>query len=200
MSVASTNVPAPIIRMEHITKHFGGVYAVRDVTFELNEGEVLALVGDNGAGKSSLMKILSGAYVADEGSIFIRGEKVRIETPMDSRKLGIETIYQNLALVNSLDIPSNVFLGRELRAGGLLGRLGLMNLKKMQKGSFDLLDSFQIQIKDPDQEVKSLSGGQRQMVSISRAVHSKRKSSLWMSRRLPWGYPKPRRFMNSSIS
>jgi ABC-type sugar transport system ATPase subunit len=170
MSVASTIVSAPIIRMENITKHFGGVYAVKDVSFDLNEGEVLALVGDNGAGKSTLMKILSGAYVADEGTIYMRGESVRIENPMDSRRLGIETIYQTLALVNCLDIPSNVFLGREIRAGGILGRLGLMNLKKMHKGSFDLLEDFQIQIKDPALEVKSLSGGQRQMVSISRAV------------------------------
>jgi ABC-type sugar transport system ATPase subunit len=156
--------------MENITKRFGGIYAVNDVTFELNRGEVLALVGDNGAGKSSLMKILSGAYEAEEGSIYIRGEKVRIENPMDSRRLGIETIYQNLTLVNTLDIPANIFLGREIRHRGFLGRLGLMNLLEMRESAFALLDDFRITIKNPDQEVKNLSGGQRQMVAISRAV------------------------------
>lgn len=170
MSSHASGASVPLVRMEHITKRFGGIYAVNDVSFELNRGEVLALVGDNGAGKSSLMKILSGAYEADAGSIYVRGEKVRIENPMDSRKMGIETIYQNLTLVNTLDIPANVFLGREIRRGGFLGRLGLMNLAEMRSGAFGLLDDFRIAIKDPDQEVKNLSGGQRQLVAISRAV------------------------------
>jgi ABC-type sugar transport system ATPase subunit len=160
----------PVIRMENITKRFGGVYAVRDVNFELYEGEVLALVGDNGAGKSTLMKILSGALIADEGSIYLRGEKVKIETPMDSRRLGIETLYQNLALVNSLDIPANVFMGREIRSKGILGQIGMMNLKQMKEKSFELLDDFKINVPALTQEVKNLSGGQRQMVSISRSV------------------------------
>ena len=170
LSTNSSGSSVPLIRMENITKRFGGICAVNDVTFELNPGEVLALVGDNGAGKSSLMKILSGAYEAEVGSIYIRGQKVRIENPMDSRRLGIETIYQNLTLVNTLDIPSNIFLGREIRHGGFLGRLGLMNLLEMRESAFALLDDFRITIKDSDQEVKNLSGGQRQMVSISRAV------------------------------
>ena len=170
LSANSSGASVPLIRMEHITKRFGGIYAVNDVTFELNPGEVLALVGDNGAGKSSLMKILSGAYEADEGSIYVRGEKVKIESPMDSRRMGIETIYQTLTLVNTLDIPANVFLGREIRHAGFLGRLGLMNLVEMRVNAFALLDDFRITIKDPTQEVKNLSGGQRQLVSISRAV------------------------------
>jgi fructose transport system ATP-binding protein len=140
------------------------------VNFELYEGEVLALVGDNGAGKSTLMKILSGALIADEGSIYLRGEKVKIETPMDSRRLGIETLYQNLALVNSLDIPANVFMGREIRSKGILGQIGMMNLKQMKEKSFELLDDFKINVPALTQEVKNLSGGQRQMVSISRSV------------------------------
>jgi ABC-type sugar transport system ATPase subunit len=157
--------------MEHITKHFGGVYAVSDVSFDLHRGEVLAVVGDNGAGKSTLIKMLSGAYEADEGSIYISGEKVRIESPMDARKLGIETIYQHLALMNNLDIPANVFMGREIRARGILGKLGLMDLRQMRENSVELLKGFEIQVPDPNREVEHLSGGQRQMVTISRAVY-----------------------------
>lgn len=161
----------PMIRVEHITKHFGGVYAVQDVSFDLHPGEVLALVGDNGAGKSTLVKIISGAYQADEGDIYIHGNKVRIENPMHARRLGIETIYQHLALMNNLDIPANIFMGREILANGLLGKLGLMNLKEMRNRSVDLLKGFEIKVPDPNREVMNLSGGQRQMVTISRAVY-----------------------------
>ncbi len=161
----------PIVSMQHITKHFGGVYAVQDVSFDLYPGEVLALVGDNGAGKSTLVKILSGAFQADEGDIYIRGEKVHIEDPMQSRRFGIETIYQHLALMNNLDIPANIFMGREIRYPGVFGWLGLMNLKEMRSQSVNLLDGFEIKVPDPNREVKNLSGGQRQMVTISRAVH-----------------------------
>lgn len=171
MTQNRSNGSNPIIRMEGITKHFGGVYAVSDVSFDLYKGEVLALVGDNGAGKSTLVKILSGAYMADEGDISINGAKVRIENPMDARKAGIETIYQHLALMNNLDIPANVFMGREIHARGLLGKLGLMNLKEMREKSVELLEGFEIKVPDPNREVQNLSGGQRQMVTISRAVY-----------------------------
>ena len=157
--------------MENITKHFGGVYAVNNVSFDLYPGEVLALVGDNGAGKSTLVKVLSGAYVADGGKIFVRGQEASIEKPTDARKLGIEMIYQHLALMNNLDIPSNIFMGREIKTNWLLGRLGLMNLKEMRQSAIDLLNTFEIDIGDVNQEVRNLSGGQRQMVAISRAVY-----------------------------
>ena len=157
----------PIVRMENIHKHFGGVVAIDNVSFDLHEGEVLALVGDNGAGKSTLMKVLSGALRADAGSIYLRGRKVRIENPQDARRLGIETIYQNLALLNNLDIPANIFMGRELRASGL------MNLRQMRGRAREMLESFDIKIGDVDREVKDFSGGQRQMVSISRAIYFK---------------------------
>lgn len=163
----------PIVRMENIHKHFGGVVAIDNVSFDLHEGEVLALVGDNGAGKSTLMKVLSGALRADAGSIYLRGRKVRIENPQDARRLGIETIYQNLALLNNLDIPANIFMGRELRASGPLGRIGLMNLRQMRGRAREMLESFDIKIGDVDREVKDFSGGQRQMVSISRAIYFK---------------------------
>jgi D-xylose transport system ATP-binding protein len=161
----------PIVRMENIYKHFGGVVAINHVSFDLLPGEVLALVGDNGAGKSTLMKVLSGAIRPDSGSIYIRGQKVRIENPQDARRLGIETIYQTLALLNNLDIPANIFMGRELRMGGPLGRLGLMNLRKMRSAAREALENFDIRIGDIDRDVKDFSGGQRQMVTISRALY-----------------------------
>jgi D-xylose transport system ATP-binding protein len=161
----------PVVRMENIYKHFGGVVAIDHVSFDLDEGEVLALVGDNGAGKSTLMKVLSGAIRADTGSIYIRGHKVKIDNPQDARRLGIETIYQNLALLNNLDIPANVFMGRELRAAGPLGSLGLMNLGEMRKQAKKMLASFDIRVGDVNRDVRNFSGGQRQMVSISRAIY-----------------------------
>lgn len=160
-----------IVKMENITKRFGGVYAVSDVSFKLYKGEVLALVGDNGAGKSTLVKILSGALVTDEGIIYVNGKQVKIKTPMDARELGIEMIYQQLALINNLDIPSNIFMGREIRQKWILGLLGLMNLQAMRRKAEDLLNSFKISIGDISKEVRNFSGGQRQMVAISRAVY-----------------------------
>ncbi len=170
MTARDTN-GQPVVRMEHITKRFGGVCAVNDVSFELYEGEVLALVGDNGAGKSTLVKILAGAHPADEGKIFVKGKEVRIENPLDARELGIETIYQNLALMNNLDIASNIFMGREIRSMPLLSLLGWMNLKEMRNKALELLQSFDIEIGDINRNVSQLSGGQRQMVALSRAVY-----------------------------
>ena len=159
-----------VVRMENITKRFGGIYAVDDVSFELYKGEILALVGDNGAGKSTLLKILSGAYTADNGRIFINGKLEKIENPMDARKLGTEMIYQNLALMDNLDIPSNIFMGREIRKKYILGLLGVMNLRAMLRKAEELLNSFNISL-DVRKEVRNLSGGQRQMVAISRTVY-----------------------------
>jgi len=154
--------------MEHITKHYGGVYAANDISFELRRGEVLALVGDNGAGKSTLVKVLAGAITASSGTIYVNGKEVKIEGPRDAQSLGIETIHQNLALMNNLDIPSNIFMGREIQHRFLPG---LMNLKNMRKKAEELLDTFEIKIGSVDKVVGNLSGGQRQMVAISRAVY-----------------------------
>ena len=170
MPSSEADTKTTIVRMENVTKHFGGVYAVNDVSFDLYEGEILALVGDNGAGKSTLVKILSGAHQADEGAIFIRGEPVRIENPMAAQRLGIETLYQNLALMNNLDITANIFMGREIRHR-LVGPLGLMNLREMRAKAMNLLNSFDLAIDDASRSVNYLSGGQRQMVAISRAVY-----------------------------
>jgi len=159
-----------VIRMENITKRFGGICAVDDISFELYKGEILVLVGDNGAGKTTLLKILSGAYTADYGRIFVNGKLEKIENPMDARKLGTEMIYQDLALMDNLDIPSNIFMGREIRRRHILGLLGAMNLRAMRQKAEDLLNSFDISL-NIRKIVRNLSGGQRQMVAISRAVY-----------------------------
>ena len=155
----------PIIKMEGITKKFGGLTAVDDVDFELREGEILGLVGDNAAGKSTLMKILIGAYEATKGQIYYRGKPVRIEDPHDAHELGIEIIYQNLALCDNLGVPENVLLGRWPRKWGLF-----VDSASMKNKTHSVLDRMGIEIQSLDQEVATLSGGKRQTVAVARAI------------------------------
>ena len=155
----------PLVRMEGISKHFGGVRALMDVDVELYAGEVIGILGHNGAGKSTLIKILAGAEQADEGRIFIRGEEASISNPNDARAHGIETIYQELALCGNLDAPSNLFMGREIESFGLLDKA------KMRKETASITKKLGIKIKSLDVEVENLSGGQRQSIAIGRAVY-----------------------------
>jgi len=154
-----------------ITKHFGGVYALDNVDLNLRRGEILGLVGDNGAGKSTLIKIISGILRKDGGEIYFEGKKVNINNPVDSQRLGIETVYQDLSLVNNQNAPFNIFLGRELIYGGLIKYLGFLNKKMMLKESLDLLDRLKINIGDLAKPMMDYSGGQRQAVAISKAVY-----------------------------
>ena len=156
---------APLVRMEGISKHFGGVQALADVDVELYPGEVIGILGHNGAGKSTLIKILAGAEQADEGRIFIRGEEASISNPNDARAHGIETIYQELALCGNLDAPSNLFMGRELESFGLLDKA------RMRKETASITKKLGIKINSLDVEVENLSGGQRQSIAIGRAVY-----------------------------
>ena len=156
---------APLVRMEGISKHFGGVQALADVDVELYPGEVIGILGHNGAGKSTLIKILAGAEQADEGRIFIRGEEASISNPNDARAHGIETIYQELALCGNLDAPSNLFMGRELE------RFGLLDKAQMRKETASITKKLGIKINSLDVEVENLSGGQRQSIAIGRAVY-----------------------------
>lgn len=159
----------PIVEMVNIRKSFGAVQALRNVALTLNQGEVLGLVGDNAAGKSTLMKVLSGAYIPDDGEIRINSQKAHITNPEDSRRLGIEMVYQDYALANNLDVSANVFLGREI-VKWKLGPIGMMDKKSMEEQARGLLDRLKIEIDSVQLKVENLSGGQRQAVAIGRAT------------------------------
>lgn len=155
------------VQMKGIYKSFGGVHALEDVDLELRQGEIMGIVGDNGAGKSTLMKILSGAYQADRGEIFIFGNQVEIHNPLDSFRLGISMIYQDLALFNNLDVAKNIFVGREL----VRGPLGItLDKKEMYRRADELIKDMRVDIKSPKLNVARMSGGQRQMVACARAI------------------------------
>jgi simple sugar transport system ATP-binding protein len=162
---------APIVlEMSNISKSFGAVTALVDVSLKLRKGEVLALVGDNGAGKSTLIKIMSGFHRPDTGKIHSNGKEVRFASPLDARAQGIETVYQDLALVGDLSIYHNMFLGREQRKR-FLG-LNLLDNKKMRTLSRTYLDTLGISIPDVNNTVDLLSGGQRQCVAVARSIYS----------------------------
>ncbi len=157
---------APLVEMRNMFVAFGGVHAVEGVTVDLFPGEVVALVGGNGAGKTTLIKTLSGARPADSGEIFIDGEKVSIQTPRDAKNLGIETIYQTLALAENVDAPANMFLGREVRT-----RWGTLDDRAMEDATRKILARLNPKFLNFKVPVNSLSGGQRQSVAIARAVY-----------------------------
>lgn len=161
-----------LVRMEHIDKFFGPVQALNDVSFTVRKGEIVGLLGDNGAGKSTLIKILSGALTADSGDIYLNGNKVRIRDTTDAIGLGIETIYQDSALVTQLSITRNLFLGRELIKGPRF--LNRMDQGAMDELSRELLKQVGITKEiSPTTPISSLSGGERQAVAISRAMQFK---------------------------
>jgi ABC-type sugar transport system ATPase subunit len=167
----SDSANAPALEVDSLSKSFGGVKALTDVSLALDSGEVLALIGDNGAGKSTLVKCLSGVLAPDSGSIRMHGKDVRIESPRDAHALGIETVYQDLALVETLDVASNLFLNREvLSRNPLLRWLVWLDKRRMYRESEQILQSLQIRIPSARQEVTHLSGGQRQAIAIGRAV------------------------------
>ena len=155
----------PLVEMRHISKNFGGIQALKNASLELYPGEVLGVLGHNGAGKSTLVKILAGAQKASEGAMFVNGHEAHINDPNDARALGIETIYQELALCGNLNAPANLYMGREISKWGFLQK------KKMKEETAKALSRLNIRIKSLDIEVESMSGGQRQAISIGRAVH-----------------------------
>ncbi len=163
-----------VILAEHIVKSFGAVIALRDVSLHLMKGEILGLLGDNGAGKSTLIKILTGFIQPDEGRIFVNGEEVKLRSVTHARSLGIETVYQDLALVNELSVYHNMFLKREL----ILKPLPLLNNGSMREQARQHLEKMRIDIPSVDTEVAKLSGGQRQAIAIARAVYSQAKILL----------------------
>jgi simple sugar transport system ATP-binding protein len=160
----------PLVEMRSIRKNFGAVQALKGVDLVLNHNEVLGLVGDNAAGKSTLMKVLSGAYVADEGKILFEGQEAHITRPEESRNLGIEMVYQDFALAGNIDVAGNIFLGRERTLGGLGKVLRVLDRREMNEESRQLLGKLKIEVDSVRQRVDELSGGQRQAVAIGRAT------------------------------
>jgi ABC-type sugar transport system ATPase subunit len=161
----------PILSVRNLSKRFGGLVAVNHVSWDVYPGEVVALLGDNGAGKSTLIKCISGVYQAEEGDVFFRGERTRFTRPIDALEKGIETIYQDLALAQNLDVSANIFLGREMKLRYFGGLVRMLDEKQMLKESKTALDSLQIHFPNLQQPIESLSGGQRQAVAIARAVY-----------------------------
>ena len=170
MSIVNTP-PRVVMKATALVKRYGQVTALDGADFELRAGEILAVIGDNGAGKSSLIKCLSGASIPDAGEVFLDGKHVHFRSPMDGRRNGIETVYQDLAVVPAMTIAENLFLGRELRRPGVLGSvLRMLDKKKMLEISVARMNDLKVGIRSMTQAVETLSGGQRQCVAVARAA------------------------------
>ena len=159
-----------LLEVRNITKKFGGLTAVNNVSLGVNAGEVVGLLGDNGAGKSTLIKVISGVHQPDSGQIFFNGKEIKINNPMDVLALGIETIYQDLALAENLNVYSNIFLGRE-KLKRVLGFIKVLDHDFMYSESKKVLSELEINIPSLKNKIKMLSGGQRQAVAISRSIY-----------------------------
>jgi len=157
-----------ILEAKGVSKYFGTITALEDVNLTIKEGECLGVVGDNGAGKSTFMKVLSGLYKPSKGALYFNGNEEVLESPRDSQNLGLEMVYQDLALAGNLPIGENIFLGREPTKN--LGFLKLLDYKKIKEMSEAHLDKLKIHVKSADQKVEELSGGQRQAIAIARAT------------------------------
>ena len=157
---------APLIELRNVSKSFGGVRAVDGVSLTLKRGEILGLLGHNGAGKTTLIKMLSGVFPADHGEFYVRGERAEIRSTKDAKDLGIETIYQTLALSENLDSVANLFLGREKKLF-----LGFMDEVAMERAARDVLDRMKLRLPGLSKLVSNLSGGQRQAIAIARAIY-----------------------------
>lgn len=159
-----------VLQTVGLGKSFGSIIALNHVDFNIMPGEVVGIVGDNGAGKSTFIKTLSGAHRQSKGSIIFEDNVVEFSSPRDSINIGIETVYQDLALAPHLDIASNIFLGREKLKSGMQGLLGVRDKKYMEERTCEVLENLKIKVKSIKQPVGTLSGGQRQCVAIARAV------------------------------
>ncbi len=167
--MTASSQPALLVR--GISKSFQAVHALDGVSIELRHGQVTALLGDNGAGKSTLVKCIAGVYQPDSGSIEIDGKEVHISSADQARELGIETVHQSLAVIDTLDVPENLFLNREITRGGRIGAaIGLLDKKQMRADCAQTLDRLDIRIPSLRRPISALSGGQRQAVAIGRAV------------------------------
>ncbi|HEY9619519.1 MAG TPA: ATP-binding cassette domain-containing protein [Crinalium sp.] len=166
----AANGRVPRLQLTGINKSFGGVQALKNVDFEVYTGEVVGLVGDNGAGKSTLIKTMSGAYVPDEGDFLIDGQKVTIQSPQDATRLGIETVYQDLALCDNLDVVANLWLGREAYRPLIPGLLKVLDETEMERQTIEVLKTLDVKIPSVRQPVAALSGGQRQCIAVAKTI------------------------------
>lgn len=185
-----------ILDVNSVSMHFGGVTALSEVSLSLKRGEVLALAGDNGAGKSTLIKIISGVYHQDGGEMRYNGKILKISNPKYARNLGIETIYQDLALADNLNVGANIFLGREPLLK-LFGTVNILDRKKMNTESRQILESLDIEIPEISlqQPVRRLSGGQRQAIAICRAIYWKAELLIMDEPTAALGVPEQRKVM-----
>jgi simple sugar transport system ATP-binding protein len=163
-------MPEPVLEARQIVKRFGRVQALRGANLTVYPQEVVALVGDNGAGKSTLVKTVVGVHPPDDGEILFEGKTVTVNTPHEARDLGIETVYQDLALAAEVDPAANMFLGREILRSGPLGKLGFLDKPAMRRRSDEAFKSLGVRIQDTSARVANMSGGQRQGIAICRAV------------------------------
>ena len=159
----------PVLQIKGLTRHYGGVKALTDASFELLPGEHAAIVGDNGAGKSTFVRLLTGVEQPGAGEIRLDGRAVSFNSPLDAREHGMETVYQTLALAEDLDVPANIFLGREITRFKL-GPLSVLNHGAMRRQSADMLATTGVKIQDMSASLRGMSGGQRQCVAIARAA------------------------------
>jgi fructose transport system ATP-binding protein len=171
LTTSTATTPPLVLQAKGLVKRYGQVTALSGTDFELRAGEILAVIGDNGAGKSSLIKALSGATVPDEGEIWLDGKRAHFRSPQDARKAGIETVYQDLAVAPAMTIAENLFLGRELLRPGFIGRcLRLLDKKAMLSEAVRHMNDLKIGIRSMSQAVETLSGGQRQGVAVARSA------------------------------
>jgi ABC-type sugar transport system ATPase subunit len=187
---------APILSVRGLTKRFGGVTALEGVGFDLRRGVVVALAGDNGAGKSTLIKAISGVHQPDEGEIVYKGEPITLTNPRHAREIGIETIYQDLALADNLDVGANIFLGRE-PAAPLFGLIPRLDRPRMRAAARDVLAPLEVDLdgKKLGLPVRNLSGGQRQAVAIGRAIFWKAELLIMDEPTAALGVPEQRKVL-----
>jgi ABC-type sugar transport system ATPase subunit len=185
----------PILQVQNVSKFFGGLTALNNVSLEIHPGEVVALLGDNGAGKSTLIKCISGVYHPDEGQVIFNGEPISNRSPAAVRDMGIETIYQDLALAENLDVGANVFLGKEKKKR-LLGFLRVTDDDYMRAEAKSVLDRLDIHIPSLKQKLVRLSGGQRQAVAIARAIYWNAKLVIMDEPTAALGVPEQRKVLS----
>lgn len=184
-----------ILRAVNLTKHFGGLTAVDNVSLDIHPGKVVGLVGDNGAGKSTLIKMISGVYQPDGGEVYFNNELVTFAGPREARDMGIETIYQDLALAENLDVSSNIFLGREVKKRYLSGLIKTLDWTTMRAESAGALDRLDIQVPSLAQQIRNLSGGQRQAVAIARSIYWNAKIMIMDEPTAALGVPEQRKVL-----